>query len=74
MSDEKSVRNTRAEMEIAKKQSEKVFATGPKQPAWYKLYDKIKDKVSLKTVDIVIAATACLIIALLIIGILTGNR
>ena len=74
MNDEKSARNARAEMELAKNKSEKTFATGPKQPGRYKLYDKIKGHVSLRTVDLVIAVTAALIIILLIYGILTGNR
>ena len=73
MNEEKSVRNTRAEMEIAKQQSEKTFAVGPKQPRRYKLYDKIKDNVSLKTVDTVIIVTAALIIGLLVYGIITGT-
>ena len=73
MNDEKSVRNTRAEMEVAKQQSEKTFSAGPKQPRRYKLYDKIKDHVSLRTVDTVIIITATLIIGLLVYGILTGK-
>lgn len=73
MNDEKSVRNTRAEMEVAKQQSEKTFSAGPKQPRRYKLYDKIKDHVSLRTVDTVIVITAALIIGLLVYGILTGK-
>ncbi len=73
MNDEKGVRNTRAEMEAAKQQSEKTFSAGPRQPRRYKLYDRIKDHVSLRTVDIVIAITAALILILLVYGILTGN-
>ena len=73
MNDEKSVRNTRAEMEVAKQQSEKTFSAGPKQPRRYKLYDRIKDHVSLRTVDTVIIITATLIIGLLVYGILTGK-
>lgn len=73
MNDEKSVRNTRAEMEVAKQLSEKTFSAGPKQPRRYKLYDKIKDHVSLRTVDTVIIITAALIIGLLVYGILTGK-
>ena len=73
MNDEKSVRNTRAEVEAARQQSEKTFATGPKQPRRYKLYDRIKDHVSLRTVDTVIIITAALIVGLLIYGIITGN-
>ncbi len=73
MNDEKNIRNARAEMEVAKQQSEKTFASGPKQPRRYKLYDKIKDHVSLRTVDTVIIITAALIIGLLIYGIITGT-
>ncbi len=73
MNDEKSVRNTRAEMEVAKQQSEKTFSAEPKQPRRYRLYDKIKDHVSLRTVDTVIIITAALIIGLLVYGILTGK-
>ena len=74
MSDERGVRNTRAEMEAAKQQSEKTFSAGPRQPRRYKIYDRIKDHVSLRTVDTVIVITAVLIIGLLVYGILTGNR
>lgn len=73
MNDEKSVRNARAEMESAKAQSERTFSTGPKQPRRYKLYDRIKDRVSLRTVDTVIIITAVLIVGLLVYGILTGK-
>ncbi len=74
MSDDKNVRNTRAEMEIAKRKSEKTFSTDPQMPRRYKLYDKLKDKVSLRTVDLIIIITVALIVALLVIGIVTGNR
>ena len=73
MDDERNIRNTRAEMEAARKQSEKTFSTEPKRPGRYKLYDRIKDHVSLRTVDIVIGVTAALILILLVYGILTGN-
>lgn len=72
MNDEKNVRNARAEMEIARQRSEKTFSVGPKQPRRYKLYDKIKDHVSLRTVDTVIIITVVLIIGLLIYGTITG--
>ena len=74
MKDERGIRNTRAEMEIAKNQSEKTFSAGPKQPRRYRLYDKIADRVSLRTVDAVIVITAVLIVALLIYGIATGGK
>ena len=60
-------------METAKAQSERTFSAGPKRPVRYKLYDRIKDRVSLRTVDTVIIITAVLIIGLLVYGILTGK-
>ena len=74
MKDEQEIRGARAEMEAAKARSEKTFATEPAAPRRYRLYDKIRDRVSLKTVDTVIAVTAILIVGLLVYGILTGNR
>ncbi len=74
MNDEKSTRNVRAEMELAKRQSEKTFSKEPKRPARYKIYDRIKDNVSLRTVDLVIIVTSVLLVAALVIGILTGKR
>ena len=43
-------------------------------PRRYRLYDRIKEHVSLRTVDAVIIITSLLIIIFLIIGIVTGNR
>ncbi len=74
MNEEKNIRNARAEMELAKQKSEKTLSTEPGTPRRYRLYDKIKDKVSLRTVDTVIAVTAVLIVALLVFGIITGKR
>ena len=74
MNDNRSVKNTRAEMELAKQQSEKTFSAEPRQPRRYKLYDKIKDHVSLRTVDLVIIITSVALIAALVIGIITGKR
>ena len=73
MKDEKTIRTVRAEMDAAKAQSEKTFSTDSKLPRRYRLYDKIKDHVSLRTVDTVIIITAVLIIALLVVGIMTGK-
>ena len=73
MKDDRSVKNTRAEMEIAKRQSEKTFSKEPKQPGRYKIYDKIKDHVSVRTVDTVIIITAALIVILLVVGIATAK-
>ena len=74
MMDNRNVRNARAEMELAKQQSEKTFSTDLKQPRRYKLYDKIKDHVSLRTVDLVIIITSVALVAALVIGIITGKR
>jgi len=60
-------------MEEAKVQSEKISSSGQRLPRRYRLYDKIKDHVSLRTVDTVIVVTAVLIVGLLVYGILTRN-
>ena len=60
-------------MEEAKVQSEKISSSGQRLPRRYRLYDKIKDHVSLRTVDTVIVVTAILIVGLLVYGILTRN-
>ena len=73
MKDEPAIRSARAEMDAAKAQSEKTFGTDQRLPRRYKLYDRIKEHVSLKTVDTVIVVTAVLIIGFLIYGILTAN-
>lgn len=73
MNDKRSIRNARAEMEAAGRKTERSAAGEPKQPGRYKVYDKIRDRVSLRTVDIVIAVTALLIVGLLIYGIATGD-
>ena len=72
MKEQASGKQERAEMEAAKAASEKTVSprSGPRR---YKLYDRIKDHVSLRTIDIVIAVTAALIIVLLVYGIATGN-
>ena len=70
--DETEIRQARAEMEQAKAASERSFGE-QKLPRRFRLYDKIKENVSLRTVDTVIAVTALLIIALLIYGIATGK-
>ena len=72
MRDSSDGKLARAEMDAAKAQSEKTFS-GYKGPKRYKIYDRIKDHVSLRTVDIVIAVTALLIVALLVYGILTAT-
>ena len=73
MKDDTSIRAARAEMDATKAQSEKTFSTEQKLPRRYRLYDKIKEHVSLRTIDTVIIVTAVLIIALLVIGIITAK-
>ncbi len=73
MKDDTSIRAARANMDAAKAQSEKAASSGPRLPRRYRLYDKIKDHVSLRTVDAVIVITAVLIVGLLIYGIITGS-
>ena len=72
MKEQTDGKQARAEMETAKAESERTFSPSP-LPRRYKLYDKIRDHVSLRTVDIIIAVTALLIVALLIYGIATGS-
>ena len=64
----------RAEKEEAEARSAKSSSEGQKLPRRYKLYDKIKNNVSLRTVDLVIIITSVLLIAALVIGIVTGKR
>ena len=73
MSNEKDTRNARANMELAKRQSEYRFGNDQKLPRRFRLYDKIKDHVSLRTIDLIIVITSLLIIGLFIYGILTAN-
>jgi hypothetical protein len=73
MKNDTSIRAARAKMEEAKVQSEKISSSGQRLPRRYRLYDKIKDHVSLRTVDTVIVVTAVLIVGLLVYGILTRN-
>ena len=73
MKDGMNSRRARAQMETAKERSENTLPNGQRLPRRYKLYDKIKDNVSLRTVDTVIWVTAALIVFLLIYGIATGT-
>ena len=72
MKDLQNELSARAEMEAAKAESEKKFSD-QSLPRRYRLYDKIKDHVSLRTVDTVIVITALLIVGFLIYGIITAN-
>ena len=73
MSNEKDARNARAEMELAERKAERSAAGDQKLPRRFRLYDKIKDHVSLRTIDLIIVITSLLIIGLLVYGILTAN-
>lgn len=66
-------REARAQMEQAKQVSERTFSAQPRQPRRYKIYDRIKDNVSLRTVDIFIGVVVVAIVVLLVVGILTAN-
>ena len=48
-------------------------SSGEKHYARYKIYDRIKDHVSLRAVDAIIIISAVLIVVLLIYGIMTGS-
>ncbi len=74
MKEERDIRAARAEMDEAKTRSEQQFSEKQRLPRRYRLYDRLKDHVSLRTVDAVIIITAALIVGLLIYGIATGNR
>ncbi len=65
-------RQARAQMEVAKAESEKKFSknVGPKR---FGIYDKIKENVSLRTIDMIIIVTSLLIVGLLVYGIITGT-
>ncbi|MBR4501013.1 MAG: hypothetical protein IKP22_03890 [Clostridia bacterium] len=65
-------RDARAEMEAARASADK-RSGNDKLPRRYRLYDKIKEHVSLRTIDTVIVVTSLLIIALLVYGIVTGH-
>ena len=63
-------RQARAQMETAKAEVEKKTQQLPRR---FGIYDKIKDNVSLRTIDTIIIATSVLIVVLLVVGIVTGN-
>ena len=72
MKEQENGLSARMEMEAAKAESEKKFSSNT-LPRRYRLYDKIKDHVSLRTVDTVIVITALLIVGFLIYGIVTAS-
>ena len=63
-------RQARAQMETAKAEVEKKSQQLPRR---FGIYDKIKDNVSVRTIDAIIIATSVLIVVLLVVGIVTGN-
>lgn len=63
-------RQARAQMETAKAEVEKKSQQLPRR---FGIYDKIKDNVSVRTIDTIIIATSVLIVVLLVVGIVTGN-
>ena len=63
-------RQARAQMETAKAEVEKKAQQLPRR---FGIYDKIKDNVSVRTIDTIIIATSVLIVVLLVVGIVTGN-
>ena len=44
-----------------------------REPRRYKLYDKIASRVSVSTMNVIVGATALLLILAIIIGVATGN-
>lgn len=63
-------RQARAQMETAKAEVEKKTQQLPRR---FGIYDKIKENVSLRTIDAIIIGTSALIVVLLVVGILTGT-
>ena len=63
-------RQARAQMETAKSEVEKKTQQLPRR---FGIYDKIKENVSLRTIDTIIIVTSLLIVGLLVYGIITGN-
>ena len=73
-------RAAREAMAQAAERSKRQFGGGgakddarPKRPQRYRLYDRIADRVSVKTMNVVITVTALLLVAALVYGIATGN-
>lgn len=61
-----------AEEQAAKRRQESAGSDGsPRRPQRYKLYDRIKDRVSVTTMNVIIIATALLLILALVYGIAT---
>ncbi len=73
MQNDSSTLAARAEQEEANARSAKASPEEQKLPRRYRLYDRIKENVSLRTVDAVIICTSALIIIALIYGIVTAT-
>ncbi len=72
-------RQARARMEQAEQAARReaepqTDGDGKPRPRRYKLYDRIADKVSVKTMNVVVAVVSILLVAVLIYGIATGDR
>ena len=70
----------RLEMEEAAKASERNFPVTDNEgkpvkrlPRRYKLYDKIKDHVTVQMMDVIIVSTIILIVAAIVLGMVTGR-
>ena len=75
-------RAARARMEVEEKKARRSQETAstdaagkplPRRPQRYKLYDRIKDRVSVTTMNVIIGATVLLLVIALVYGIATGN-
>ena len=66
-------REARARMEAAERQSKRQFSAAPQRPRRYKLYDRIAGRVSVNTMNLIIAVTAALLLAAIIVGVATGS-
>lgn len=55
------------------KSSEAAGRSIPPRPRRYKLYDRIRDRVSVATINVIIGATVLLLIIALVVGIATGT-
>ena len=48
-------------------------SSSPRRPGRYRLYDRIKGRVSVSTMNVIIGATVLLLILALVVGIATGT-
>ena len=66
-------RQARARMEAAERQSERQFSADPTRPRRYRIYDRIAKNIPLTAMNVIIGATALLLVIALVIGIATGT-